>query len=74
MQNTLRWSLVSALAFALWSPALSLAEQTAPRASIKDVSWIEGTWVSTSGARTVEERWTPPAGGTMFAVSRTVTG
>jgi len=74
MQNTLRWSLVSALAFALWSPALSLAEQTAPLASIKDVSWIEGTWVSTSGARTVEERWTPPAGGTMFAVSRTVTG
>jgi len=74
MQNTLRWSLVSALAFALSSPGLSLAEQAAPRASIKDVSWIEGAWVSTSGARTVEERWTPPAGGTMLAVSRTVSG
>ena len=43
-------------------------------ATIKDVAWLEGTWVSASGQRTVEERWTPPAGGVMFAVSRTLTG
>ena len=35
---------------------------------------MEGTWVSTSGQRTVEERWTPPAGGAMLAVSRTLAG
>jgi len=43
-------------------------------ATIKDVAWLEGTWVSASGQRTVEERWTPPAGGVMFAVSRTLAG
>jgi hypothetical protein len=48
--------------------------QTPPRATIKDVGWIEGTWTSTSGARTVEERWTSGAGGTMFAVARTLDG
>ena len=43
-------------------------------ATIKDVAWLEGTWVSASGQRTVEERWIPPAGGVMFAVSRTLAG
>ena len=43
-------------------------------ATIKDVAWLEGTWVSVSGQRTVEERWIPPAGGVMFAVSRTLAG
>jgi uncharacterized protein DUF6265 len=43
-------------------------------ATIKDVAWLEGTWVSTSSQRTVEERWTPPAGGAMLAVSRTLAG
>ena len=35
---------------------------------------MEGTWVSSAGARIVEERWTPPGGGTMLAVSRTLSG
>ena len=54
--------------------AVSAASRRAPRRPIKDVAWLEGTWVSASGQRTVEERWTPPAGGVMFAVSRTLAG
>ena len=45
-----------------------------PKAALSDVSWMEGTWVSSAGARIVEERWTPPGGGTMLAVSRTLSG
>jgi len=44
------------------------------RAALSDVSWMEGTWVSSTGARIVDERWTPPGGGTMLAVSRTLSG
>ena len=35
---------------------------------------MQGTWVSTAAGRTVEERWTPPGGGVMFAISRTLNG
>jgi hypothetical protein len=41
-------------------------------ATIAQVAWMEGTWVGKDGGITVEERWTPPAGGSMLAVSRTV--
>jgi len=53
------------------APALSSA-QAPRRAAIADVAWIAGTWVNVDGARTVEEHWTPPAGGAMLAVSRTI--
>lgn len=42
------------------------------RGTIADVSWISGTWVSAGGPVTSEERWTPPAGGAMLGVARTV--
>src|SRR5262245_1259997 len=42
------------------------------RANIADVSWISGVWIGTSGASTFEERWTPSAGGSMMAISRTL--
>lgn len=41
-------------------------------AAIAQVGWIAGTWTGTSGQSTVEERWTPAAGGSMIAVSRTL--
>ena len=41
-------------------------------ATIAQVGWMEGTWVGEAGGVSVEERWTPPAGGTMLAVSRTL--
>ena len=41
------------------------------RASISQLTWLAGAW---AGGGTVEERWTPPAGGAMLAVSRTIKG
>jgi hypothetical protein len=44
-------------------------------ATIDDVAWIAGAWVGTAGqngSRSIEERWSPPAGGWMLATSRTV--
>ena len=43
------------------------------RAAIDDMAWLVGAWVETrdSGAST-EERWSPPLGGAMLGVSRTV--
>ncbi|HJZ70508.1 MAG TPA: DUF6265 family protein [Vicinamibacterales bacterium] len=59
------------LAIAVASPVAPIA--TAPAAaSIADVAWMAGTWVSTNGRQTVEEHWTSPAGGAMLSVSRTV--
>ena len=46
----------------------------APRATLEDVAWLQGTWVSAAGGRTVEEYWTSPRGGAMFAISRTLKG
>jgi hypothetical protein len=40
--------------------------------TITDVAWIAGEWVGAQGPLALEERWTPPAGGAMLAVSRTL--
>ncbi len=45
------------------------------KAVIGDLSWIAGNWSGTRGSQnqiSFEERWTPPLGGSMFAISRTV--
>ena len=42
------------------------------RATIAQVAWIGGTWAGTRGTSAIEERWTPPAGGAMLAISRTL--
>jgi hypothetical protein len=43
------------------------------KAAIDDMAWLVGAWVGTrnSGA-SIEERWSPPLGGAMLGVSRTV--
>ena len=41
-------------------------------ATIGQVEWLGGTWIGTTGASGFEERWTPPAGGSMLAVARTL--
>lgn len=44
-------------------------------ARIAQLAWLGATWIGTAGrATTVEERWTPPASGTMLAVGRTLRG
>ncbi len=50
---------------------------TPAAATIDDLAWLEGAWVGTrgeGGAISIEERWTPPLGGAMLGVSRTVRG
>jgi hypothetical protein len=45
------------------------------KATIDDLAWLAGDWVGTRGAEgttSMEERWSPPLGGSMLAVSRTV--
>jgi hypothetical protein len=51
--------------------AVSSAVPAKAAATIADVAWIGGVWIG--GTTTVvEERWTPPAGGSMLAISRTI--
>lgn len=51
--------------------AASINVKTAP-ATLPRMSWLGGTWVGTQGTSSIEERWTPASGGSMFAISRTV--
>lgn len=42
-------------------------------AVIGDLAWLSGDWLGTrSSGSSIEERWSPPLGGAMLAVSRTV--
>jgi hypothetical protein len=55
------------------SPAPSAASPIQKAsATLAQVAWISGVWVGTRGTSTLEERWTPSAGGSMMAISRTV--
>ncbi len=58
------------------SPAAAGALAEGPKApapaTISQVAWLSGTWIGTVGTTTVEERWTPPAGGSMISVGRTL--
>jgi len=43
------------------------------KAAVGDLAWLAGAWVGTrSSGSSIEERWSPPLGGAMLAVSRTV--
>jgi hypothetical protein len=58
-------------------PLAATLPATKAAASIADVAWVGGTWVSepaTPGGATTEERWTPPAGGALIGISRTTRG
>jgi hypothetical protein len=54
------------------APAVPATTMTKARATMAQVAWIAGVWSGGSGASTFEERWTPSAGGSMLAVSRTL--
>lgn len=41
------------------------------KASIADISWLAGDWEGMAGPSSIEERWSPAAGGAMLAMSRT---
>ena len=46
----------------------------AARGTVAQLAWLAGTWSGGDGPVSFEERWTPPAGGAMLAVSRTLKG
>lgn len=57
----------------LYRQAQDIPLPTPAKAAIGDVAWLVGAWVGTrSSGSSIEERWSPPLGGAMLAVSRTV--
>lgn len=57
----------------LYRHAADIPLPTPAKAAIADVAWIAGAWVGTrASGSSIEERWSPPLGGAMLAVSRTV--
>ncbi|MEK6703110.1 MAG: DUF6265 family protein, partial [Planctomycetota bacterium] len=57
----------------LYRHAEDIPLPTPAKAAIGDLSWLAGAWVGTrSSGSSIEERWCPPLGGAMLAVSRTV--
>lgn len=57
----------------LYRRAEEIALPTPAKAGISDVAWLSGAWVGSRGSgSSIEERWSPPKGGAMLAVSRTV--
>lgn len=45
------------------------------KATISEIKWLSGNWVGkrgSSGTTSIEERWSPPLGGAILAISRTV--
>ena len=59
----------------LYRQAKDIPMPTPQKAVIGDLAWLVGNWSGTrgtGGAIAFEERWTPPKGGSMFAISRTV--
>jgi hypothetical protein len=45
---------------------------TLQAADVNQLTWITGCWSMQQGPLTIEERWTPPVGGQMMAVARTI--
>lgn len=62
------------LIFCLAGTAHAQGGKPATRGTLAQLAWLAATWVGGDGPVTVEERWTPAAGGAMLAVSRTVKG
>lgn len=59
----------------LYRHAEDIPMPTPAKSTIVDLEWLTGAWVGTrgeGGTTSVEERWSPPLGGAMLGVSRTV--
>ena len=59
---------------ALYRHPEDIALPAPAQAAIGDLAWLAGAWVGTRGKSSIEERWSPPGGGAMLGVSRTVRG
>jgi hypothetical protein len=65
--------LLFVLAFG-WQPPSAQSRPAPARATLQQLAWLSGVWTGTQGRASIEERWTPPGGGAMLAVSRTISG
>ena len=68
-------TVISLTGFSQQSPAktLQLSEnQTSPKASLADVSWIQGHWKGEAFGGIAEEIWSPPLGDSMMFVFRLI--
>lgn len=59
---------------ALYRHPQDIAMPRPAQALIADINWLAGAWVGTRRTSSIEERWSPPRGGAMLGVSRTVRG
>ncbi|MBX7105948.1 MAG: hypothetical protein K1X57_17835 [Gemmataceae bacterium] len=57
---------------ALYRHPKDIALPAPAEATAADLAWLAGPWVGVRGAASIEERWSPPLGGAMLGVSRTV--
>lgn len=58
---------------ALYRRAEDIAMPTPAKATATDLAWLAGAWVGTrSSGSSIEERWSPPLGGALLGVSRSV--
>lgn len=51
---------------------MAMAPMAAIPATIDDLAWLSGCWAAADQEAGSGEQWMPPAGGTMFGVSRSV--
>ena len=59
---------------ALYRHPTDIALPEPARAAIVDMAWLNDAWTGTRNTSAIEERWSPPKGGAMLGVSRTVRG
>jgi len=57
---------------ALYRHPEDIKPATPIKGAMADLAWLTGAWVGTRNGRSIEERWSPPLGGAMLGVSRTV--
>jgi hypothetical protein len=57
---------------ALYRHPQDIALPAPAQATMADMAWLDGAWVGTRGSSSIEERWSPPLGGAMLGVARTV--
>jgi hypothetical protein len=58
----------------LYKRAQDMPPRSGASAKLEQLAWLPGNWTGTMGSASIEERWSPVAGGAMLAVSRTVSG
>ena len=65
----MRW--YSSLAFLGLAFGLGSAPAEKPKSTLADLSWLSGSWTTTTDGVEIEEYWMTPKGGVMLGLNRT---